>query len=56
MDGVGVDPDQLELGVQWSVDWQCSPGCGGGPMAGVTVTTDRPVWVAELQALGGAAT
>ncbi len=42
---------RLRLGVDWSVAWQCSPGCGGGPMAGVTVTTDRPVWVAELQAL-----
>ena len=42
---------RLRLGVEWSVTWECSPGCGGGPMAGVTVTTDRPVWVAELQAL-----
>jgi hypothetical protein len=39
------------MGVEWAVTWACSPGCGGGPMAPVTVTTDRPVWVAELQAI-----
>ena len=44
-------PYELTMGVDWSVEWQCSPGCGSGPLAGVTVTTQRPVWVAELQAL-----
>jgi hypothetical protein len=47
----GHGPYQLEMGVEWSVEWQCTPGCGGGPMAPVTVTTTRSVWVAELQAL-----
>ncbi len=41
----------LTLGVEWETAWVCSPGCGGGPMAPVTITTTRPVWVAELQAL-----
>jgi hypothetical protein len=50
----GAGPYRLTMGVRWSVAWQCSPGCGGGPMAGVTVTTERAVWVAELQALSGA--
>ena len=50
--GDGAYP--LTMGVEWSVDWQCAPGCGGGPMAPVTVTTTRPVWVAELQAVGTA--
>jgi hypothetical protein len=41
----------LTMGVTWDTRWDCSPGCGGGPMAPVTITTTRPVWVAELQAL-----
>jgi hypothetical protein len=47
----GSGPYQLRMGVEWSVHWDCSPGCGGGPMTPVTVTTTRPVWVAELQAI-----
>ena len=47
----GSGPYQLTMGVEWAVTWDCSPGCGGGPMAPVTVTTNRPVWVAELQAI-----
>jgi hypothetical protein len=42
---------RLTMGVEWAVDWSCDPGCGGGPMAPVTVTTARPVSVAELQAV-----
>lgn len=48
----GKGPYQLTMGVEWAVEWDCSPGCGGGSMAPVTVTTSRPVWVAELQAIG----
>jgi hypothetical protein len=44
-------PYQMTMSVEWEVAWDCSPGCGGGPLAPVTVTTRRPVWVAELQAL-----
>jgi hypothetical protein len=47
----GGGPYQLTMGVEWAVTWDCSPGCGGGPMTPVTVTTNRPVWVAELQAI-----
>jgi hypothetical protein len=41
----------LTLAVEWDVTWECSPGCGRGPMPPVTITTTRQVWVAELQAL-----
>jgi hypothetical protein len=44
-------PYHLTMGLQWDVSWSCEPGCGGGPLPPVTVTTTRPVWVAELQAL-----
>jgi hypothetical protein len=47
----GGGPYSLTMGVTWEIDWSCTPGCGGGPMAPVTVTTTRPVWVAELQAI-----
>ncbi len=50
----GGGPYQLTMGLEWDVRWQCDPGCGGGPMAPVTVTTSRPVWVAELQAINPA--
>ena len=50
----GRGPYQLTMGLEWDVRWQCDPGCGGGPMAPVTVTTSRPVWVAELQAINPA--
>ena len=47
----GDGPYQLTMGVEWEVTWDCAPACGAGPLAPVTVTTRRPVWVAELQAL-----
>jgi hypothetical protein len=50
----GDGPYPLTMAVEWAVDWSCTPACGGGPLAPVTVTTRRPVWVAELQALSAA--
>jgi hypothetical protein len=47
-------PYQMTMGVEWDVVWDCVPGCGGGPLPSVRVTTSRPVWVAELQALTSA--
>jgi hypothetical protein len=41
----------VTLGVEWAISWNCSPGCGGGPMPPITINTTREVWVAELQAL-----
>ena len=41
------------MGVEWTVRLAVRAGLRGRPMAPVTVTTSRPVWVAELQAITG---
>ncbi len=41
----------LTTTITWAITWTCTPTCGTGTLANQTITTTRPVRVAEYQAL-----
>lgn len=46
-----VAEHSLSSTIEWTFDWVCDPGCGGGPLGTIPVTVTRDVIVAELQAI-----
>ena len=41
----------LQTHITWHTTWRCQPTCGQGQLPPLTITTTRPVIVAEIQAI-----